>query len=126
MQQSAVPELAQTRTGPIHWVATATALAGVIAVGSLLQPDRATAAQPGVEVTVAPAAAAPPEPVGVDFPIECGPTKVMVQKKASADLDGDGRLETVALVRCDAAVSDAGAIGPSWSCRRTSARGRAG
>ncbi|TPQ20464.1 hypothetical protein [Streptomyces sporangiiformans] len=106
MQQSVVPELAHTRSGPIHWVATAAALAGVIAAGSFLQPDRATAAQPGdVGTKTAAAVTAPPDPAGVDFPIECGPTKVIVQKKASADLDGDGRPETVAVVRCDALAS---------------------
>ncbi|MPY41543.1 hypothetical protein FNH04_16970, partial [Streptomyces phyllanthi] len=43
-----------------------------------------------------------PDPTGVEFPLECGPTKAVVQKKASGDLDGDGRPETVAVVRCDA------------------------
>lgn len=103
MQQSAVPELAHTHTSPIQWVATATAIAGVVAFSSVLQPDPATAAQaagPGAKPTQASAAA--PDPSGVDFPIECGPTKVLVQKKASGDLDGDGRPETVAVVRCDA------------------------
>ena len=46
MQQSAVPELAHAHTRPIHWLATATALAGVVALSSALQPDAATAAQP--------------------------------------------------------------------------------
>ncbi|MDX2784717.1 hypothetical protein PV379_46555, partial [Streptomyces caniscabiei] len=43
MQQSAVPELAHTHTRPIHWLATATALAGVVALSSALQPDAARA-----------------------------------------------------------------------------------
>ncbi|WP_405954495.1 hypothetical protein [Streptomyces phaeochromogenes] len=102
MQQSAVPELAHTHTRPIHWLATATALAGVVAVSGFLQPDRATAAQHGPESKTAPAAVAPPDPAGVEFPIECGPTEAAVQKKASGDLDGDGRPETVAVVRCEA------------------------
>ncbi|MCX4910089.1 hypothetical protein [Streptomyces sp. NBC_00878] len=102
MQQSAVPELAHTHTRPIHWLATATALAGVVAVSGFLQPDRATAAQHGSEGKTAPAAVAAPDPAGVDFPIECGPTKAVVQKRASGDLDGDGRPETVAVVRCEA------------------------
>jgi hypothetical protein len=46
VQHPAVPELAHTHTRPIHWVATATALAGVVALSSVLQPDSATAAQP--------------------------------------------------------------------------------
>jgi hypothetical protein len=102
VQQSAVPELAHTHTRPIHWLATATALAGVVAASGFLQPDRATAAQHGPEARTAPAAVAPPDPAGVEFPIECGPTEAAVQKQASGDLDGDGRPETVAVVRCEA------------------------
>ncbi|MFE1291924.1 hypothetical protein [Streptomyces sp. NPDC058751] len=114
MQQTVVPELAHTQTSPIQWVATATAIAGVVALSSLVQPDPATAAQPGAGPRTATAsatasapspAAAPaaaPDPAGVDFPIVCGPAEVLVEKKASGDLDGDGRPETVAVVRCDA------------------------
>jgi hypothetical protein len=102
VQQSAVPELAHTHTRPIHWVATATAVAGVVAASAVLQPDHATAAQHGPAAQAAPAATAPPDPAGADFPIECGPVKVVVQKRASGDLDGDGRPETVAVVHCDA------------------------
>ncbi len=47
MQSSAVPELAHTHARPIHWVATATAVAGVVALSSVLQPGHATAAAPG-------------------------------------------------------------------------------
>ncbi len=47
MQSSAVPELAHTHARPIHWMATATAVAGVVALSSVLQPDPATAAAPG-------------------------------------------------------------------------------
>ncbi|MER6345368.1 hypothetical protein ACWC10_12075 [Streptomyces sp. NPDC001595] len=105
MQQSAVPELAHTHTRPIHWLATATALAGVVALSSLLQPDAATAAQkPGHRTQSAPVAA-PPATDGVDFPLECGPVKAVVERKATGDLDGDGRPETVAVVHCDAGIS---------------------
>ncbi|MDH6629258.1 hypothetical protein M2271_007094 [Streptomyces sp. LBL] len=103
MQQSAVPELAHTHTRPIHWVATATAVAGVVALSSVLQPNPATAAQAaGPETKKAPAVTAPPDPTGVAFPIECGPVKALVIKKATGDLDGDGRPETAAVVHCDA------------------------
>ncbi|MER6012936.1 hypothetical protein [Streptomyces bluensis] len=102
MQQPAVPELAHTHTRPIHWVATATALSAVVALSSLLQPDPATAVQAGTRTQPAPTTAKAPETTGVDFPIECGPTKAVVRKKASGDLDGDGIPETVAVVRCDA------------------------
>ncbi|MGW3147719.1 hypothetical protein ACWDG1_24210 [Streptomyces sp. NPDC001177] len=104
MQQSAVPELAHTHARPIHWVATAAAVAGVVALSSVLQPGSAKAAQPaaGTGTKSAPATAAPPSTEGVDFPLKCGPVKVKVQKKATGDLDGDGRPETVAVVHCDA------------------------
>ncbi|MFF7451321.1 MULTISPECIES: hypothetical protein [unclassified Streptomyces] len=103
MQQPAVPELAHTHTRPIHWVATATAVAGVVALSSVLQPNPATAAQAaGPPSHTAPAAATAPDPAQADFPIDCGPVKALVVKKASGDLDGDGRPETVAVVHCDA------------------------
>ncbi|MDT0466337.1 hypothetical protein [Streptomyces gibsoniae] len=104
MQHLAVPELAHTTTRPIHWVATATAVSGVIALTSLLQPGAATAAQPQVRTKAAPVAALPPDPAKVHFPLDCGPTKVLVAKRATGDLDGDGRPETVAVVHCDASM----------------------
>ncbi|MEV5876011.1 hypothetical protein AB0L75_17605 [Streptomyces sp. NPDC052101] len=106
MQQSAVPELAHTQTRPIHWVATATAIAGVVALTSVVQPGSATAAQSatGTQDKSAPAAIQPPGTTGVDFPLQCGPVKALVAKKATGDLDGDGRPETVAVVHCDSAM----------------------
>ncbi|MER7180291.1 hypothetical protein ABT404_12550 [Streptomyces hyaluromycini] len=106
MQQSVVPELAHTDTRPMHWLATAAAVAGVVALSSLFQPGSAKAAQPaaGTETKPALAAAAPPSTTGVDFPLDCGPVKELVVKKATGDLDGDGRPETVAVVHCDSAM----------------------
>ncbi|MDT0611292.1 hypothetical protein [Streptomyces lancefieldiae] len=103
MQHPAVPDLSHTHTRPIHWAATATALAAVVALSAALQPDAATAAQTAAPShQSAPARTAPPDPAAVTFPLECGPVKAVVQKKASGDLDGDGRPETVAVVHCDA------------------------
>ncbi|MET7681759.1 hypothetical protein [Streptomyces sp. NPDC005423] len=107
MQQSAVPELelAPPHTRPIHWVATATAVAGVVALSSVLQPGSARAAQAtGPETKSAPVTAAAPATTGVAFPLDCGPVKAVVQRQASGDLDGDGRPETVAVVHCDAGM----------------------
>ncbi|MER6159466.1 hypothetical protein ABT147_28595 [Streptomyces sp. NPDC001868] len=104
MQQSAVPELAHTHTRPIHWLATATALAGVVALSSALQPDAARAAQPVPKAAPAPAIVAAPDPAEVDLPLDCGPVGVVVKKKGSEDLDGDGRPETVAVAHCDASM----------------------
>lgn len=104
MQQSAVPELAHAHTRPIHWLATATALAGVMALSSALQPDAARAAQSGPESRPAPATVAAPDPTEVDLPLECGPVDIVIKKKASGDLDGDGRPETVAVAHCDSSM----------------------
>ncbi|MEV7193060.1 hypothetical protein AB0N81_14855 [Streptomyces sp. NPDC093510] len=107
MQHPAVPELAHATTRPIHWLATAAALAAVVAGSAVLQPDAATAAQTDPKphsraAAAAPAPAPAPDPASVDFPIACGPVEPVVKKKASGDLDGDGRPETVAVVHCQA------------------------
>ncbi|MGW0843077.1 hypothetical protein ACWD26_23580 [Streptomyces sp. NPDC002787] len=104
MQQSAVPELAHAHTRPIHWLATATALAGVVALSSALQPDAARAAQADPRTQPAPAVVAAPDPTEVDLPLDCGPVGIVVKQKRSGDLDGDGRPETVAVVHCDASM----------------------
>jgi hypothetical protein len=104
VQHPAVPELAHTTTRPIHWVLTAAAISGVIALSSALQPHSATAAQPHTEARTTPAMTAPPDPAAADFPLDCGTTKPLVQQKATGDLDGDGRPETVAVVHCDAGM----------------------
>lgn len=103
MQTSAVPDLAHTHARPVHWLATATAMAAVVAAAGLLQPKTATASQPGSPPGTSTAAAPAPDPAAVaQFPIECGGAKSVVTKKASGDLDGDGSPETVAVARCDA------------------------
>lgn len=102
MQTSAVPDLAHTHARPVHWLATATAMAAVVAGAGLLQPKAATASQPGSPPQTTTAAAAAPDPALAQFPLECGATKSVVTRNVSGDLDGDGSPETVAVVRCDA------------------------
>lgn len=109
MQTSAIPDLAHTDAQPVHWLATATAMAAVVAGAGLLQPEAATATATASasehRVTTqhgsAPAAAAP-DPAGVVFPLDCGAAGQTVADRASGDLDGDGGPETVAVVRCAA------------------------
>ncbi|MEV7417263.1 hypothetical protein [Streptomyces sp. NPDC089919] len=104
MQTPAVLELAHTRTRPLHWVATAAAMAAVVAGAGLLQPDRAAGtphAAAGPAGRELPAATAP-DPTGVDFPLDCHGDPEQITARAQGDLDGDGRPETVAAVRCQA------------------------
>ncbi|WP_329226997.1 hypothetical protein OHB07_07295 [Streptomyces sp. NBC_00111] len=107
MQTSALPDLAHTDAKPVHWLATATAMAAVVAAAGLLQPEAATATASASEHHVTaphsgvPAAAAP-DPAGVTFPLDCGAAGRTVADSAHGDLDGDGGPETVAVVRCAA------------------------
>ncbi|MFJ8012178.1 hypothetical protein [Streptomyces sp. NPDC096339] len=90
--------LGHTRTRPVHWIATASAMAAVIAGAGLLQPAAAgTATRPaeGPQATA-------PDPAGVTYPLDCKGAPQNVTATAQGDLDGDGRPETVAAVRCDA------------------------
>ncbi|MGW0783407.1 hypothetical protein [Streptomyces sp. NPDC002913] len=107
MQTSALPDLAHTDAKPVHWLATATAMAAVVALAGMLQPDAATATASASEHRVAtqqggaPAAQAP-DPAGVAFPLDCGAAGQTVADSAPGDLDGDGGPETVAVVHCAA------------------------
>ncbi|MFF8609330.1 hypothetical protein ACF06X_25700 [Streptomyces sp. NPDC015346] len=107
MQPSAVPDLAHTHARPVHWLATATAMAAVVATAGLLQPDSATATA-GATGTVAagaqaaPAAAPAPDATTADYPLECAGAADTVARQARGDLDGDGNPETVAVVHCEA------------------------
>ncbi|MFC5718709.1 hypothetical protein ACFP1Z_00760 [Streptomyces gamaensis] len=92
---AAPPALAHTRARPGHWLGTAVALAAVVTGAVLLGPgeDRAPAADR------VPAADAP-DPAAARYPLDCGAAGVEVVQRAAADLDADGRPETVAVVRC--------------------------
>ena len=63
-----LPDLAHTRSSPVHWLATATAMAGVVALAGFLTPGPATASQPGRK----PAAVAAPDVAAAVFPMKCG------------------------------------------------------
>ncbi|MFF5725890.1 hypothetical protein [[Kitasatospora] papulosa] len=109
MQTSALPDLAHTDAKPVHWLATATAMAAVVAAAGLFQPEAATATATASaseqRVTQqhggAPAVEAP-DPAGVTFPLDCGAAGHTVAESATGDLDGDGGPESVAVVRCAA------------------------
>lgn len=103
MQPSAGPALPHTTARAVHWITTAAVLGAVVAAGALVQPaDASSAAAP--RPTGGPVAA--PDPAAADYPLDCPPGVVTdVVAKVSADLDGDGRPETAAVVRCH---SDAG------------------
>lgn len=103
-------ELPQTRTRTVHWAATAVALAAVVGGAALIQPPDATART----VTARTADSPPPDPERAVYPVNCGKgshtsadaaagngPKVRVTSHGAADFDGDGRSETVAVVRCD-------------------------
>ncbi|WXH38202.1 hypothetical protein WEB32_07645 [Streptomyces netropsis] len=94
----------------MHWIATAAALAAVLLGAALLGPGDATAtttvtasapdSAPGSAPGVGGPPAAAPDPRAARYPVDCGGTAVDVVRRAAADLDGDGRPETVAVVRC--------------------------
>ncbi|MFD4949621.1 hypothetical protein ACFVYE_05940 [Streptomyces sp. NPDC058239] len=104
MQPSELPDLAHTDTTPLHWLATATAMAAVVAAAGMLQPDPTASASTPHRTTAqhGTASVAAPDPERATFPLECGGLENTVAKQAPGDLDGDGRPETVAVVHCAA------------------------
>ncbi|MFE9930459.1 hypothetical protein [Streptomyces sp. NPDC005533] len=86
---------------PLHWLATATAMAAVIATAGLVQPATGTpAATPGPTANGPQAAA--PDAAAATYPLDCNGAPQTVTATAQGDLDGDARPETVAAVRCAA------------------------
>ncbi|MGK5639121.1 hypothetical protein ACSNOK_12575 [Streptomyces sp. URMC 126] len=89
--------LPHTRTRPVHWLLTALALAAVLVGAVLLGPGDATAGDgPAAPFAVA------PDPAAARYPLACGPVGTEVGDTAVADLDGDERPETVAVIHCRA------------------------
>ncbi|MCX5197714.1 hypothetical protein OOK31_28110 [Streptomyces sp. NBC_00249] len=76
-------------------------MAAVIAGAGLLQPDRATGATPAPGTAHRPQATAP-DAHAATYPLDCKGAPQTVTDTAQGDLDGDGRPETVAAVRCAA------------------------
>ncbi|MFB7867552.1 hypothetical protein [Streptomyces sp. NPDC056069] len=95
MQTSAVTDLAHNHARPVHWLATATAMAGVVALAGLAQPGPAGAA-------AAPAPLPAPDAATAHYPLACGGAPSKIAQRATGDLDGDGNPETVAVVHCEA------------------------
>ncbi|MDX2649349.1 hypothetical protein PV341_38460 [Streptomyces sp. PA03-1a] len=103
MQPSAGPALPHTRARSVHWITTAAVIAAVIGSAALVQPAGASTGRPAADARTgkpATAAVTPPDPRAAHFPLECAGAPVDVVDQASGDLDGDGRPETVAVVRC--------------------------
>ncbi|MCX4777322.1 hypothetical protein [Streptomyces sp. NBC_01264] len=105
------PTTEHHRTRPVHWLATASALAAVIAGAGLLQPAPATGASTDPARPTGPtspdhgqqaATASAPDAHAVTYPLDCKGLPQAVTDTAEGDLDGDGHPETVAAVRCDA------------------------
>lgn len=91
---------AHTRARAPHWFATAAALGALLGSVALLEPAGADASQPGETTAVAPG----PDADAARYPLECGPVEAEVIDRAAVDFDGDGRAETVAVVRCAAGI----------------------
>lgn len=101
------PDLAHTHPRPVHWVATAAAVAAVMAGSSVFQPSDAkatTATTYSAPRTGALPGLTAPDPRAAAYPMDCPQAKPDVLDRGSADLDGDGRPETVAVVRCHSAT----------------------
>ncbi|MEU9147826.1 hypothetical protein [Streptomyces sp. NPDC048349] len=73
-------------------------MAAVIATAGLVQPATGTPAEPAANGPQATA----PDAAAVTYPLDCKGAPQTVTATAQGDLDGDGRPETAAAVRCQA------------------------
>ena len=96
MQQPPGQDLPHTRTHAVHWLATGVALGAVVVAASLVQPAGASATTAGDDGSAATA----PKATAVRYPLDCAGAPVDVVAQGSADLDADGRTDTVVEVRC--------------------------
>jgi hypothetical protein len=102
---------AHARSKPLHWIATAAGLFGVVGLALAVGPAgavqtgaaQAGAGQPGAAHPLASGAAATaPDPAKTKLPIDCGPLPVHIDQHFSAALPGAGTPVTVVAARCDA------------------------
>jgi len=86
----------------VHWITTAAALGAVVAAVALVQPaDASQRAAAGGSDKPPTGPVTAPDPAAVTYPMDCAPgVSVDVVSKVSGDLNGDGRPETVVVVRC--------------------------
>jgi len=108
VQPSDGPEtLPHSRSRPLHWLGTAAALAAVLGLSVLVQPSAGATAADGRGHRRA--AGPAPDAARARYPMRCAPAlpgekTIDELAEGSADFDGDGRTETVALVRCHAGM----------------------
>lgn len=95
---AAADGLPHTRTRAAHWVVTTVVLAAVVGALTLVEPGEVAATGSTGRAVPGPA----PDPSAASYPLNCAGGPVVVARKVSADLDADGRLETVAAVHCQA------------------------
>lgn len=103
MQPVPGADLPHTHPRAVHWIATAAAMAGVIALAALIQPPTVAAGNDGAGGHAGRPAPGP-DATAVTYPVDCADTEPEVVRHGSADFDADGRAETVAVVRCRAAA----------------------
>ncbi|WP_037914373.1 hypothetical protein [Actinacidiphila yeochonensis] len=101
MQLSAGPDLPHTRSGAVHWLSTAAVLAAVVAAAALVQPADASTKDGAADAKPPRPTVPAPDPHAAKYPLTCAPgASVDVTASVKDDMDGDGRPETVAVVRC--------------------------
>ncbi|MET9324537.1 hypothetical protein ABZX75_30910 [Streptomyces sp. NPDC003038] len=80
-------------------------MAAVMAIAGLVQPATGASAETSTETVAAPANGprpTAPDLTGLMYPLDCKGAPQATTATAHGDLDGDGRPETVAAVRCQA------------------------
>ncbi|WP_181787272.1 hypothetical protein [Streptomyces phytophilus] len=103
MQPLPGADLPHAHPRAVHWIATAAAMAAVVALAALIQPPTVAAGNDG-KSDHGGRPAPGPNPGAAHYPVDCAGTEPEVFKHGSADFDADGRAETVAVVRCRAAA----------------------